>query len=46
MQIYQNEIGIHPFPRSIDNIKALATFRGAIAGSKYAEAFMVLKEMW
>ena len=28
---------------SIKNIKALATYRGAIAGVKYAEAFQVLK---
>ena len=28
---------------AIKNIKALATYRGAIAGVKYAEAFQVLK---
>lgn len=42
----QDEIGAHPFPRSIENLKALATFRGATAGVEYAEAFMVLKEIW
>lgn len=32
---------------TIDNIKALATaFRWATAGSEYAEALMVLKEIW
>ncbi|HDZ60909.1 MAG TPA: PIG-L family deacetylase [Candidatus Pacearchaeota archaeon] len=46
MKIYRNELGIHPFPRSIKNLKALATFRGATAGVKYAEAFMVLKDIW
>ncbi len=46
MKIYKNEMRDHPFPRSIENIKALATFRGATAGVKYAEAFMVLKEIW
>jgi len=46
MEIYKNEMGEHPFPRSIENLKALATFRGATAGVKYAEAFMVLKEIW
>jgi len=46
MRMYRSEIGKHPFPRSIENIKALATFRGATAGVKYAEAFMVLKEIW
>jgi LmbE family N-acetylglucosaminyl deacetylase len=46
MKIYKGELGEHPFPRSIENLKALATFRGATAGVKYAEAFMVLKEIW
>lgn len=46
MEIYKGEMNEHPFPRSADNIKALATFRGATAGVKYAEAFMVLKEVW
>jgi LmbE family N-acetylglucosaminyl deacetylase len=43
MRIYRDELGEHPFPRSVDNIKALAHFRGAIAGVKYAEAFLLLK---
>jgi len=43
MQIYQSELGEHPFPRSIENIKALAHFRGASVGIKYAEAFQLLK---
>jgi len=46
MKIYKNEMGDHPFPRSIENINALATYRGSVAGVKYAEAFMVLKEIW
>jgi LmbE family N-acetylglucosaminyl deacetylase len=46
MRIYDSEIKEHPFPRSIDNIKALAVFRGAQAGVKYAEAFMILKNIW
>ncbi len=45
MQIFKNEIEDHPFPRSIKNIEALATFRGAIAGCKYAESFMLLKKI-
>ena len=45
MKIYKSELGTHPFPRSLENIKALATFRGATAGCKYAEAFVVLKEV-
>ena len=45
MNIYKNEIGSHPFPRSERNIRALATFRGATAGCEYAEGFMTLKEI-
>ena len=43
MSIYASEIGEHPFPRSNRNMEALATFRGAIAGVEYAEAYQVLK---
>lgn len=46
MQIYKGEMGKHPFPRSVENLRALATFRGATAGVKYAEAFNVLRETW
>jgi len=46
VKLYEGEVGEHPFPRSVENLKALATFRGATAGVKYAEAFMVLKEIW
>ena len=43
MKIFESEIRIHPFPRSEENIRALASFRGAIAGVKSAEAFHALK---
>jgi LmbE family N-acetylglucosaminyl deacetylase len=43
MQIYSSELGDHPFPRSIRNIKALGTFRGAVAGCEYAEAFQIVR---
>jgi LmbE family N-acetylglucosaminyl deacetylase len=43
IQIYKSEISNHPFPRSLDNVKALNHFRGATAGVKYAEAFQLLK---
>ena len=43
MQVYQSELGEHPFPRSNKNIEALATFRGATVGVKFAEAFQVVK---
>lgn len=45
-KLYETEIGKHPFPRSEENIKALATFRGATAGCIHAESFMILKEIW
>ena len=43
MKIFESEIGEHPFPRSLENIKALAHFRGASVGVQYAEAFQLLK---
>jgi LmbE family N-acetylglucosaminyl deacetylase len=46
MKIYRGEMLPPPFPRSDDNLRALAIFRGAAAGVKYAEAFVVLKEIW
>jgi hypothetical protein len=45
MKLFESEIGIHPFPRSEKNIKALAIFRGATCGCEYAESFMLLKEI-
>ena len=45
MSIYKSEMGPHPFPRSKENIRALATFRGATVNFKYAEAFMIVKEI-
>lgn len=43
MKIYASELGEHPFPRSIENIKALAHFRGASVGVQYAEAYQLIK---
>jgi LmbE family N-acetylglucosaminyl deacetylase len=45
MEIYEGELGNHPFPRSEKNIKALANYRGATAGCEYAESFMLIKEI-
>lgn len=42
MKIFDSELGEHPFPRSIRNIEALATYRGATIGVKYAEAFQLI----
>ncbi|MEO6901892.1 MAG: PIG-L family deacetylase [Bacteroidia bacterium] len=43
MNVYDSELGQHPFPRSVRNIGALATFRGASVGVEYAEAFQLIK---
>lgn len=43
MRIYSSELEEHPFPRSEKNLEALATFRGASVGVKYAEAFQLIK---
>lgn len=45
MRIYKGEIGQHPFPRSVDAIRALGVYRGLVAGVQAAEAFMVLREI-
>lgn len=45
MKLYKGECLNHPFPRSEEGIKALATIRGSQAGCKYAEGFMILKEI-
>lgn len=39
-----SELGQHPFPRSEEGITALATVRGATAGYRAAEAFVLLRE--
>ena len=44
-EVYREEFGEHPFPRSARNIEALATLRGAMAGFEFAEAFQLLKEI-
>jgi LmbE family N-acetylglucosaminyl deacetylase len=43
MKVYKSELGEHPFPRSLENIRSLAVLRGASVGVKYAEAFQLLK---
>jgi LmbE family N-acetylglucosaminyl deacetylase len=43
MRIYESELGQPPFPRSEENIRALARFRGSSVGCHFAEAFQVVK---
>lgn len=45
MKVFKSELAEHPFPRSLRNLEALATLRGATAGCEYAESFMLLKEI-
>lgn len=45
MHLYAGEIAPFPFPRSLENMEALAKFRGATVGVMRAEAFMLLKEI-
>lgn len=45
LRVFESELRPHPFPRSEESITALATLRGAAAGCKYAESFMLLKEI-
>ncbi len=45
MKMYRGEMGTFPFPRSEENIRALAMYRGATAGVEAAEAFVLLKEV-
>ena len=42
MNVFESEIAEHPCPRSVKNIEALATYRGAYAGVRYAEAFQLI----
>ena len=45
MKEYVTEIGSVPFPRSLENIRALATFRGGSCNCRFAEAFCIVKQM-
>lgn len=43
LKLYEQELGMHPFPRSESNILALAHLRGAVAGVTYAEGFKLFR---
>lgn len=43
LKIYDTELEEPPFPRSLKNIEALASLRGAASGVLYAEAFRMIK---
>jgi LmbE family N-acetylglucosaminyl deacetylase len=44
-QIYANEIAPPPFPRSLENLRALARYRGGSSYLNFAESFVLLKEV-
>jgi len=44
VSVYESELGIFPFPRSVETIRALAALRGASSGFVAAEAFQLLRE--
>jgi len=43
--MYEGEMKKHPYPRSEEHIRGLAVCRGAAAGCRYAEAFVLVKEI-
>jgi len=43
LEIYKSELGMHPFPRSLDAVRALALLRGSQRGVAAAEAFQIIK---
>lgn len=45
MSKYRSESMEFPHPRSAESLRALAEFRGTNVGCKYAEAFMLLREV-
>lgn len=45
LSLYKGEIADAPFPRSSETVQALAVFRGSVAGCKFAESFMLLKDI-
>ena len=44
MKIYDGEMGEHPFPRSENTLRSLATLRGSQSGFESAEAFELVVE--
>lgn len=46
LEVYGNELGERPHPRSRESISALATKRGAECGALSAEAFVLLRSVW
>ncbi len=45
LELYDDEIGDHPFPRNSTAVEALAILRGTQANVKFAESFQLLKRI-
>ncbi len=45
MRCFQSEIHPHPFPRNEEAVRAQAILRGVQAGCRYAEGFLLVKEI-
>lgn len=45
MEAYKSEVKEYPHPRSLEGLKILAQKRGLECGLKFAEAFMVIREI-
>jgi len=45
LKIYKDEIKKWPHPRSLKSIKNLSMYRGSQIGKKYAEAFILVREL-
>jgi len=45
MRVYKSEVKQYPHPRSIEIINALAIKRGSESGTKFAESFMLVREI-
>jgi len=45
LELYKSEMSDHPFPRSIDSIRAQAILNGSSANCKFGESFITLKEI-
>lgn len=46
LRLYLSEMKPSPFPRSEEAVRAQALLRGQVSGSRAAEAFMSLKDVW
>lgn len=46
MELYEGELGVHPFPRSKESLRALAVLRGSVANVRFAEGFMLLRGLF